>query len=223
MKLYIVLNVLRARLLSMGGRQRASRQRLIFRASYWSGWLWIGFAFCNNFVALAQSDGGQNVVYESETRFATDPQHGITAYAGAMTIIHFSVEDSPALIGFAQVNKQGKEVVQGEYGVDPNGKPKDEGRLIYEGEAMPYVVTGTDGTYTYHLSYLELTTVKDAARGYLAYATKAIASDNKMETLGGGTSTYKLPPGGQLAIDHGKIKIGANYISPNYDCSGTIP
>jgi maltoporin len=68
--------------------------------------------------------------------------------------------------------------------------------------------------------------VGNVAKVYGAYTTKAIAFDNNVETLSGGKTTkttYKLPEGGQLVIDNGKIKIGDNYISPNYDCSGEIP
>jgi hypothetical protein len=192
-------------------RRYAARQVLLVVLASMS------LALCDCVVLAAQI--GEKVLYKSETRFASDARHGIDAFAGARTIIVFDTGGVPMMVGFAY-EERGEDVVQGQYGVDGTGKPKNDGRLIYRGSAMPYVVTGAKDICTYHLSYLELTTVKDAEGAYRAYAIKAIASDNKVETLGGGISTYKLPEGRQFVIDHGKIRIGDKYVTPNYDCSG---
>ncbi|MGO9270974.1 MAG: hypothetical protein ACLQOO_12085 [Terriglobia bacterium] len=180
---------------------------------------WSSLTFCDRFVAAAWQDTGEKVWYEAETRVGGDASGIFTLYAGAGSIVVYDGKRNgvPIFIGFA-VNGR----VQGEYGVDGTGRPENKGRVIYRGGMMPYTVTGTDNIYTYHLKYLELTTVGDAAHNYRAYATKAIASDNYAEALKGGTITYKLPEGAELIIDNGKIKVGDNYISPNYDLTGEI-
>jgi hypothetical protein len=71
------------------------------------------------------------------------------------------------------------------------------------------------------LKYLELTTVGNETNGYSAYATKAIAFDNKVETLSQ-TNTFNLPEQGQLVITNGIIHFGDVYVSPNYDLSGKV-
>jgi len=176
----------------------------------------------SGFVGASSQSAGHPVLYEAETLFAKDPQREISAYAGAMTIIFFNAEGRPKVIGFAHKNELGQEVVQGEYGVDDNGLPRNKGRLIYKGPSMPYVVLAAKGEYTYHFSYLELTTAGDDAHGYGAFAVKVIAADNKVQDPSGGVSTYQVSEDGQLPISHGKIKIGQTLIRPYYDCSGEV-
>ncbi|MGO9270975.1 MAG: hypothetical protein ACLQOO_12090 [Terriglobia bacterium] len=184
---------------------------------------WTSLAFCNRFVAAAEQDIGQKVFYEAETRVGGDAY--TTLYAGAGSIIVYDAKRNgvPILIGFAANG-----LVQGEYGVDGTGRPKNKGRVVYRqtdpSEAMPYVVMDEKdiNIYTYHLKYLELTSVGNDAQCCRAYATKAVAFDNKVEELGKPNITYQLPQGGQLVIVNGKIKIGDNYISPNYDLTGKI-
>lgn len=157
----------------------------------------------NRSAAVAQQQVGQKVVYEAETVIARDP-NGIQELAGAETIVVYNTSGRPMMIGFEVLNEKGEKVVQGEYGVDPSGRPKNGGRLIYKG-AINYQVLVAKGENTFHLSYLELTTVKDASFGYRAYAIKAVSSD-----------------GSALPIVDGKIKFGDIIAYPYYGLSGTI-
>jgi hypothetical protein len=174
---------------------------------------WTGLAF--------QENGP--VVYDTETLISRIQSHGTpvaSMYASAKTIVHYDDTGTPDIISF-DIN--GK--VQGLYGIDGAGRPANTGRVFFKpiGTAMPYLVTGPKGIYTYHLKYLEITTVRDSDKTYRAYATKAIPFDNKVDAASKQpASTFDLPPGGQLVIDHGKIKIGENYISPGYSLSGTV-
>ena len=154
-------------------------------------------------VAAAQQQVGNKVVYEAEHVIARDP-NGVQQIAGAQTIVVYNTKGKPMMIGFQVTNEKGEKVVQGEYGVDRSGNPENGGRLIYKG-AISYQVLIASGTNTYHLSYLELTTVKDAKYGYRAYAIKAISSE-----------------GSQLSIVDGKIKFGDILVYPYYSLGGTI-
>ena len=169
---------------------------------------------------------GDKVWYQAETTVSmiqgTDGRPVANMSASAGTIINYDGSGKPNFIGFAEA-PQG--TVQGEYGTAlTGGEPKNKGRIIYKqanpNEAMPYSVIGEKDIYMYHLKYLEVTTV-GKGQSFGAYATKAVAFDNKVEMLSGAT-TYKLPEGGQLDIENGKIKFGDNYISPNYDLSGKL-
>jgi hypothetical protein len=161
---------------------------------------------------------GEKVWYQGETVISSG---AATLSAGAGTIVVFDdkVNGLPAFIGFAEMPKG---TVQGKYGLDDKKKPENKGRIIYKSAgSIPYSVIGRKDIYMYHLKYLELTTVGDDTNGYRAYVTKAIAFDNQEETLSK-TNTFILPEGGQLVVDDGRIKIGDNYITPNYDLSGKI-
>lgn len=153
--------------------------------------------------------------------------------AGAGTIVAFDGRGLPGLISFAVPTKDGTDgIIQGKFGIDGTGRPENSGRVIYKqglpDRAMPYLVTGAHGIYKYHLKYLELTTV-GKGQDYHAYAVKALAFDNVIETPSKdgkqwpATARFRLSPDGQLAVDNGKIKIGDSLISPNYDLSGKIP
>jgi len=141
--------------------------------------------------------------------------------AGSDTILSFDDKGSPNFIGFSVNGK----TVEGEYGIDATGKPKNRGRLIFRqvtpDVAMPYGVVGPRSINMYHLKYLELTTAGDKAKGFTAYAVKAVVLDNVIETLSAPLK-FTLPQDGQLAIINGKIKMGDDLITPNYDLSGTI-
>lgn len=183
------------------------------------------FVLCNRTVKVAAQDDGQTVTYIGRTLIARDA-NGTEEYAGPGTTIHFDSKGVPDLVGFSLLNAQGDRVWEGKYDIDATGQPENSGRLIIQGEAMNYVVEGLksneDHTYTYHLSYLELTTVKDkdAPGGYRAFAIKAIASDNKVDSLGEGMLTYDLPVGRQLVTVNGEIKFADSLIIPNYNLSG---
>jgi hypothetical protein len=171
---------------------------------------------------------GEKVVYEAETTISqlhgSDGIPCATMSAGAKTIVAFDDYGTPAIISLAITNGQGKEAVQGEYGIDPKGQPQNGGRLIFKPlrGTMPFTVIGPTEIYTYHLKYLELTTVKTDADGYRAYATKAIAFDNIAETASKTNIAYTIPDGGQLFITNGMIKFGNNYVIPNYELSGKV-
>jgi hypothetical protein len=181
--------------------------------------------------SLAQGQGqasqdlrGRTILFQGETRvgllYGTDGGYVGDYYAGAGTIIHYGNSGVPDLIGFAQGTNW---LVQGKYGIDGTG-PENKGRLMFKAhlnEAMPYAVMGKTNIYMCHLRYLELTTVGDETNGYRAFATKAIAFDNRLESLTQ-TNTFKLPEGGQLVVRNGKMKIGDSYISPNYKLSGEV-
>ena len=176
---------------------------------------------------LAFQGIGEKVLYESETTISqirgSDGKPVAIMSAGAGTIVAYDGTRNglPALIGFAT-----KGIVEGKYGADASG-PQNHGRVIYKqsdpATAVPYSVVGPKDIYIFHLKYLELTSAVDNKKDYGAYATKAIAFDNKVETLSKQPLTFTLPPGGQLAVPNGKIKIGDYLISPNYDLSGKIP
>jgi hypothetical protein len=157
----------------------------------------------------------EKILYKGKTHI------GGFAYANAGTIVNYDSKGTPDFIGFANSNG----IIQGKYGIDGTGQAENKGRLIYKqtNKGFPFVVTGQTNIYKYNLKYLELTTVGNKEQGYRAYAIKAIAFDNKVDTLSEKNITYKMPEGGQLVIDHGKIKIGDNNISPNYNSSGQIP
>lgn len=182
-------------------------------------------AVCNRYAAARAQDQGLKAWYQAETLFAKDKQGGVDAYAGAGTFLVFDNKGIPSFIAFASKNAQGEGIFQKEYGVDDAGRPLNKGRLIYRGQAMNYAAIGSNMVYFYHLKYLELTTVGDDASGYRAYAVRAFASDNKLESSNGGPSSYssyKLPEGGELVIDKGQIKFGETCVRPNYDLTGKV-
>jgi len=147
-----------------------------------------------------------------------------TMSAASGTIVHFSAMGYPDFI--SALSKADEKKVEGLYGTNEKGLPDNSGRLVFKafsGQAMPYTVfKGTNGILVYHLKYLAITTAGNDTNGYSAYATKAIAFDNKVETLSQTNVGFKMPEGGQLVIDKGRIKFGDNYISPNYDLSGKV-
>ncbi|MGO9610578.1 MAG: hypothetical protein ACLPT4_13150 [Verrucomicrobiia bacterium] len=179
---------------------------------------------------------GETIWYQGEHTVSVlldnDGQPGATMSVSAGTIITFDSGGQPQFIRFSQVGPNGTEE-QRDFGVDGTG-PKNKGRLIYKttnlNKPIPYMVIGIGAVYQYHLKYLELTTAGNETNGYNAYATKAIAFDNKVEILTNNmqkvefipTLPYKLPEGGQLAIDNGRIKIGDRYISPTYELKGEV-
>jgi hypothetical protein len=150
---------------------------------------------CTSLTAQGQY---KTIWFQGETTVSIFQQkygiHAVTVkmVASAGTVLVFDNGGKPAAIGFAQ---EPKGIIQAEYGIDETG-PKDKGRLIFKpantNEAMPYFVIGEKDIFTYHLKYLELTT---SGNDYSAYATKAIAFDNKglhgveWVNLGGGGSS----------------------------------
>ncbi len=147
---------------------------------------------------------GEQVCYEAETVISLIPEGRGTMSAGSGTIINFDHNGAPNFIAFSQGG--GCKIVEGKYGIDRTDQPQNKGRLIYRGQGIPYVVIGAKKAYTYHLEHLEITTVGNDAQGYGAYATKAV--DNE---------------GRELVINQGKIKIGDDYVTPDYGLSGKIP
>ena len=152
-----------------------------------------------------------------------------TMSAGSGTIVHFNANGSPDFI--AALSKADEKKVEGFYGINEKGLPENSGRLVFKaapGQAMLYnVENGTNGFLIYHLTYLAITTAGNDTNGFHAYVTKAIAFDDKVETLwltnGWQTNVgFKMPEGGQLVIDKGRIKVGDNYISPDYALSGKV-
>jgi hypothetical protein len=179
---------------------------------------------CLAFQATRDLRGG-TIVYEAETRILSDPEHGIQMYSGPGTIVHFGDNGLPDFLSFEM---KATKTVQGEYGIDATGRPKNRGRLLFRPAnpdiAMPYVVNAAKDIYTYHLKYLELTTVQNG-QVYRPYVTKAIAFDNKVEVSGKASTTYKMPEGRQVVIVNGKIKFGDTVVShsKSYNLSGQIP
>ena len=213
--------------LDMGGPQHAGRQFPIarFAAVMLFALGSISLVLYNCFVAAAQQ--AEQVWYQGETRIGASDDGACLVQAGAGTLVAYDSRGVPSFIGFAELNGKGEAIVQGEYGMDGT-VPKNKGRIIYRqispDRAMPYLVIGAKDIRTYHLSYLELTTVSNDGKVFRAYATKATAFDNKVETLSKQPSiTYALPEGGQLSVDHGQIKFGDSLVSPNYDLTGKTP
>jgi hypothetical protein len=170
---------------------------------------------------------GDKVWYQEETTIGviqgTSGRPVAKMSASAGTIINYNAKGTPNFIAFADP----KGTIQGKYGITMTG-PENKGRLLYKqvtaNEAIPYVVVGAKDIYTYHLKYLELTTASADSKIFVAYATKAIAFDNRVDTLSKQLDlTFKLPEGGYLVVDRGKLKFGENLINPNYDLTGKIP
>jgi len=178
-------------------------------------------AAISHFAAAAAQDPKNSIWYKAETLITRDAK-GREQYAGAGTVVLFDNRGKAIFIAFARADAQGQGIFQGEYGVDSAGRRLNDGRLIYKGDPLTYLVAGPKDIYKYHLKYLELTTAGDEAHGRRAYATKAIAFDNKVEKSAGAPSAYELPEGGRMIIDKGEIKFGENLASPNYDLSGNI-
>jgi hypothetical protein len=175
----------------------------------------------------AKGDDGRSVAYTmpdgADTLIGHVGNHA-TMSAGSGTIVHFSAMGYPDFI--SALSKADEKKVEGLYGINEKGLPENSGRLVFKanpGQAMPYTVfNGTNGTLVYHLTYLAITTAGNDTNGYSAYATRAIAFDNKVETISQTNVGFKMPEGGQLVIDRGRIKIGDNYINPNFDLSGKV-
>jgi len=131
--------------------------------------------------------------------------------AGSGTIVHFSNGGASDFIGFAQPDEHGQDKVQGLYGVDANGRPQNNGRLIFtqmnSNEPMKFLVRGSKPE-VYNLKRLEITTVCADSKGSRechAFATVAVLFDNT-----------------QLVIESGMIKMGGSLIAPSYLLSGEI-
>jgi hypothetical protein len=165
-------------------------------------------------------------VYEGETLILRDAEHGINMYSGPGTIVQFDDNGLPDLMSF---EIKATKTAQGAYGLDATGRPENSGRLIFKqantNAGMPYMVIGAKDIFTYHLKYLELTTVRNIAKECRPYVTKAIAFDNKVDVSGKASITYKMPKGGQLAIVKGKIKFGDTIVSHgnDYNLASKIP
>jgi hypothetical protein len=203
-----------------------SRQHELFRFSFFilaflATLTWWGFS-------LAQTKQGQRLLFQAEstvlqvTGINGKPVASMSAGAGTLIVFHDVINGLPIFVAFAEAPDW---KVRGQYGVDRD-KPKNNGRIIYKqidnAIGIPYLVATPEGTRTYYLRYLELTTVGVEGIGYDAYAVKAVAFDNKVEMPSKTTESYAVPEGGQLAIVKGKIKFGEANIKPNYDLSGKL-